>query len=1016
MVAQTAQGARQSSIRTETGRAESYNGDWHALFDQAGISTGPLNGRMLAWINLNLGTSYTNLSEAKQALAVSNLAYNFSSMGAFSASSDPVAGDILSAEALSSTPPVTSPTNIINDEGWVLKVKVKDTLIGQSFTRTGCYLTVTSPGYDASGATTRTRTVPILAQLRMPAVPDWTSGQAVVVGDQRLKDTSDNCRWFEATSAGTCGVTAPTARKWQASTTYAASTTIVVDDARRYSTTAGGTSGTTKPTHTAGSVSDGGVTWTYVSDVSGTGGGISDGGVNWKPIGDEVITPTYKKMEVQNGADADIFLALEDYVYLGDTATLTMAAAAYGASRATRTPVTITNSSAFPQLLPAVALLTTPWQLVTTSIRFEILVASPYGQESRTAAYVEYRVVNGSGTELLAWAKITSMSDSTISTSGNLVQSFGATVDVSSISDGGPYYIEYRVAPFVGTMWESTTHGYGVNFPTSTSTAPANPPKRIPFRKDAAGTGVAKPVYVAVSPTTGNDGTGQANFTKATAQGAKFATISAAFAAAQTYSNTNRSANNIGNVICLLSSGTYVGFHGSSNTMPSRTKGDTWAIISRDPDSTSSYADVVISPGGSAALRQSARRVKFVEVDVQGSSSAPAIDNVSTAPGAPSEYGYETWFEGCRIKGFSGGSQRAVARMGLTWFTNTIFDSPGSGFGNDAFSVTTLIAGGTATATDALGTNCQLFGVTVVGIQFSEKAMAGTPGNLYGAEGQTVSFISNYPTSASPASISPIRFDYIFRAFNTWYTCKKTVSEFNSTDLGHDVGYAGVWMMSITESYNNGGAGSAKGGELSADGNIRPMPRFYHLFATYAGDGVNTCYNENGVSATGAIDETSPTTSSAVTKRMWEVGCLYPDRNAKADLYASGTPRQSQYKVGNWPVIYSVGRRLNAFAGATSVIASNSWDTVAKAGNLAGECYETTSYIPSSEQQPEFVNDQSALAPSGSRAGGGDYHPTSSSPFKGYIGATQQMFPKDGSGTTRATNGNGCPGMFDLAS
>lgn len=95
---QTQQGARQASIRAVTGSAESYEGDWHRLFDLAGISAGSTSGvtgvysphsfdeRLLLWINLKLSAAYTNLPEAMQALAVYGGAYNFSSLGTFDAS------------------------------------------------------------------------------------------------------------------------------------------------------------------------------------------------------------------------------------------------------------------------------------------------------------------------------------------------------------------------------------------------------------------------------------------------------------------------------------------------------------------------------------------------------------------------------------------------------------------------------------------------------------------------------------------------------------------------------------------------------------------------------------------------------------------------------------------------------------------------------------------------------------------------------------------------------------------
>jgi len=51
---------------------------------------------------------------------------------------------------------------------------------------------------------------------------------------------------------------------WTASTAYAANA-YTFYNGNYYQTTAGGTSGATPPTHTSGSVSDGGVTWTYYS-------------------------------------------------------------------------------------------------------------------------------------------------------------------------------------------------------------------------------------------------------------------------------------------------------------------------------------------------------------------------------------------------------------------------------------------------------------------------------------------------------------------------------------------------------------------------------------------------------------------------------------------------------------------------------------------------------------------------------------------------------------------------------
>lgn len=75
-----------ASVREVTGTAYGWPGDWHALFDLAGIPQGDFNGRLLAWINDYLGTSYAGLPQAMQAFAVDQGYINWSSMGTFDAS------------------------------------------------------------------------------------------------------------------------------------------------------------------------------------------------------------------------------------------------------------------------------------------------------------------------------------------------------------------------------------------------------------------------------------------------------------------------------------------------------------------------------------------------------------------------------------------------------------------------------------------------------------------------------------------------------------------------------------------------------------------------------------------------------------------------------------------------------------------------------------------------------------------------------------------------------------------
>ena len=73
----------QAAVRAITGTTLDYNGDWSALFDADGIAAGDWNGRMLAWINQTLGTSYSGLPGAMNAFAVDQGFSSWSAMNTF---------------------------------------------------------------------------------------------------------------------------------------------------------------------------------------------------------------------------------------------------------------------------------------------------------------------------------------------------------------------------------------------------------------------------------------------------------------------------------------------------------------------------------------------------------------------------------------------------------------------------------------------------------------------------------------------------------------------------------------------------------------------------------------------------------------------------------------------------------------------------------------------------------------------------------------------------------------------
>ena len=74
----------QAAIRAITGKALTFEGDWHALFDDQSIPAGPFNARLLLFLNQVLSASYTSLPEAQQVYAEALGFHNWSAMNTVS--------------------------------------------------------------------------------------------------------------------------------------------------------------------------------------------------------------------------------------------------------------------------------------------------------------------------------------------------------------------------------------------------------------------------------------------------------------------------------------------------------------------------------------------------------------------------------------------------------------------------------------------------------------------------------------------------------------------------------------------------------------------------------------------------------------------------------------------------------------------------------------------------------------------------------------------------------------------
>lgn len=75
--------AQLAGVQAATGTSLGWTGDWGTLFDNASIAASNFDGRLLAWINVKLGSSYTNVMGAQNAYALARGYAGWSQMGLF---------------------------------------------------------------------------------------------------------------------------------------------------------------------------------------------------------------------------------------------------------------------------------------------------------------------------------------------------------------------------------------------------------------------------------------------------------------------------------------------------------------------------------------------------------------------------------------------------------------------------------------------------------------------------------------------------------------------------------------------------------------------------------------------------------------------------------------------------------------------------------------------------------------------------------------------------------------------
>lgn len=797
----------------------------------------------------------------------------------------------------------------IDGNGWVLAVTF-DTM---ATTGTGdpskISLSVSGPGYANASAITRPdRTVGALAVLRKPCPPNWVTATSYAAGAR----TTNGIRF--------------------------------------YSTTAGGTSGATAPTHTSGSVSDGGVTWTYLGDASQN-------------------SPPFEWYTVASGADAVVYYTLDQRIFSGETITaINIQSGAYVAtiSSASKTDLAnVTNGSTLGHFRPNCGWHMVPWTRNGNTIHCEVVATHPFGENKRQVESVRFRITDTAAASVTQLVQV--MSKSTLNTQGNPVPVYAADIDVSSLADG-LVYVDFEAYPFRGdvtfqsngTASSTVIVGRGDATPAATASVHYDTAKRIPLFKEATyGSGDAE-VFAYVDPTSGVNASGVVSTVAATASASPFQSIAYALWQTQVYRNTNYTRNNTSGVRIRLKAGTHdsLGVAGSI-TPENQTKGQIWSIIERDPAVTD-RSTVIIAATSTASYRYPHRRLKISGVTISAATSTVIfLDhynydyNVNWGTG----FVQELWVDNCDIQAYSGG-ELIIKKVGGVYYTNNTMVNLGQEYGN---------AGNYRSAIPLFCGNIVNAGSVGSGI----KAVTVASGNkFYGASrlrpANGVTRLDLY--SSTYAWDTPIGIA------NTFNASTQFMSLWGETALN-----GGSWVLNLHETLVGGGAN--KGGEWFADANLSPGKSLYFIANSIPSEGANFIYNEAG--------------TTAVYKAGVAQFNACDDWNSKGDFY--GTP--SAARTGAFSARYHVDYYGQVVYAATLLTPSPT--------NLAGECLGRAE-VWSGSRNVIFDAGQT-----GNDSGvGGDYRPLYGAAVLNRVPSGKAPLPFDLRGMPYRNDGTDSSGAF----
>jgi hypothetical protein len=703
--------------------------------------------------------------------------------------------------------------------------------------------------------------------------------------------------------------------------------------------------------------------------------------------------PNFLQRQVTaSGTDLFVRFALDKMIYQGTTIqSVTVGSGVYAGATSVTVPAgSITNSSTRPYPKPFFVWLNRQFERGSGStFRVEADVAHRYGRNGQMVACVEYTATDGTNTS--AVQRVSAPALSTIQTQGNIVESWGADIALSALTQGVQCKVNAKVYPWIG---DSTaildTATAGLVWPTPLQYQP------LQFLNDKTGAYGGAFAYVKVGATGGTVSTDAT-----AARAAPFPTVRDAFLALVTFNNTNKGhADHSGSNIRLMDDGAGgTVAHGHLTTVAAAA-GLTWTTIEKDPLNTAAVTFSATNASGVANLPDLIAFGNGVRV-IQNPNSAGNLYNAQTAATTTARIS----FEAGSVLDATGATGYLVNGFGYQWHrNNTLKNDTGTSVAQRFFRTTSntsvahnVLALGVVAKQAAFGNNHSM-----IGCQLNECGV-GEP--------------SGYANSTFMAPDGAIYHN------NTWMNVTAAIATaFGSFTWGKDFDYPVRGLAFVQNVYEHVGATGGGLWNVGADDMIKTICECLDIHNTAMGNRGNWLYSD--ISTSAGIEKRGPSRYS-----------LWLSKPTKTDVFAGGdnnTPDAPAGRgegvaaagaTGNWEWAYQVeSEGTVCLLGA----ANESSGTITFGADPNGAKWQGMYWQPSSVPtlhqgtaypSATFVSDKVGWNGAGGPGGTGglsDFHITgTTSPLYNRVPAGSNMLKYALDGALRRTDGTGACGAYE---